>query len=174
MAESDKVKVVLDSDVIIHFIKGDCLSLLPQILPAYSFIILDVVYEKELASSHRVILQNIVGLLKTISIVCWNPGREERQEFFKLQKKFGLGESAAMAYCNYHHDVLASSNLKDILEYCNENEITYFTTMDFLYQAMYKGVMSENECDEFIAKVLARDSKLPVSKMSEFIPRLML
>ncbi len=171
MAGVEKVKVVLDSDVIIHFIKGGCLNLLPQILPTYSFIILDIVYDRELAASHRIILQNIVTHLNTISIVHWEPGREERQEFIRLQKQFGLGESAAMAYCNNHNDVLASSNLKDIVDYCDTNSITYFTTMDFLYQAMFNNIMSEQECDEFIASVVAQDSKLPVTKMSDYKPR---
>lgn len=174
MAGVEKVKVVLDSDVIIHFIKGGCLSLLPQILPTYSFIILDIVYDRELAASHRVILQNIVAQLKTISIERWEPSREERQEFIRLQRQFGLGESAAMAYCNYHNDVLASSNLKDIVDYCDTNSITYFTTMDFLYQARFKNIMSEQECDEFITNVVAQDSKLPVTRMSNYKPRLTL
>lgn len=43
-----KIKVVLDSDVIIHFIKGSSLHLLPKILPTYSFVLLDIVYDKEL------------------------------------------------------------------------------------------------------------------------------
>ena len=30
---SQQVQIVLDSDVIIHFIKGNCLSILPKILP---------------------------------------------------------------------------------------------------------------------------------------------
>jgi len=46
----------------------------------------------------------------------WEPINEERKEFFILQKKYGLGESAAMVYCKYRNDVLASSNLKDIVQ----------------------------------------------------------
>lgn len=168
------IKVILDSDVIIHFIKGECLTLLPRILPTYSFVILDMVYEKELAASHRGIIQNTVNLLKTITIEKWEPQKEERQEFIALQRKFGLGESASMVYCRYRNNVLASSNLKDIVDYCEENKITYFTTMDFLYQAMTSGVMTEGECDKFIADVTSKRSKLPVTKMSEFTPRLRL
>ncbi|HBG23874.1 MAG TPA: hypothetical protein DDX10_02160 [Rikenellaceae bacterium] len=102
MAGKKLTKVVLDSDVIIHFIKGNCLNILPKILPSYSFILLDIVY------------------------------------------------------------------------YCKENNITYFTTMDFLYQAMKSNVMTEKECDEFIAEVTSKGSKLPVTKMNEFTPRLVL
>lgn len=46
--KSEKVKILLDADVVIHFIKGGCLSLLPDILPAYQFAILDIVLDREL------------------------------------------------------------------------------------------------------------------------------
>ena len=46
--------------------------------------------------------------------------------------------------------------------------------MDFLYQAMKSNVMTEKECDEFIAEVTSKGSKLPVTKMNEFAPRLVL
>ncbi len=174
MAGGKLTKVVLDSDVIIHFIKGNCLNILPKILPSYSFILLDIVFNNELAASHKIIIDNTIQYLKTITIVEWLPEKEERQEFIALQKKYGLGESAAMAYCRFRNDILASSNLKDIVYYCKENNITYFTTMDFLYQAMKSKVMTEKECDEFIAAVTSKGSKLPVTKMNEFTPRLVL
>lgn len=97
-----------------------------------------------------------------------------RREINKSNFGFGLGESASMVYCKYRNDVLASSNLKDIVDYCEENKITYFTTMDFLYQAMVSQVMAEKECDRFIAEVTSKGSKLPVTKMSGFTPRLLL
>ncbi len=174
MGSAKLIKVILDSDVIIHFIKGNCLNLLPRILPSYSFVILDIVYENELAASHKTIIQNTVHLLKTITFEKWQPLKEEREEFFELQKKYGLGESAAMVYCKYRNDVLASSNLKDIVDYCEVNKITYFTTMDFLYQAMISKVMTEMECDAFIAEVTAKGSKLPVKRIYEFTPRIIL
>ena len=42
-----KTKVVLDADVINHFSRGGRLSLLPNILPEFQFIVLDIV-KKEL------------------------------------------------------------------------------------------------------------------------------
>lgn len=80
----------------------------------------------------------MIHLMKTISIEEWNPKKEERSEFLNLQKNFGLGESASMAYCRYRNNVLASSNLRDITNYCEKNDISYFTTMDFLYQAPHR------------------------------------
>jgi hypothetical protein len=52
------IKVILDSDVVIHFIKGGCLNVLPKILPTYAFVILDIVFERELAERHRPIVHH--------------------------------------------------------------------------------------------------------------------
>ena len=41
-----KTKIVLDADVIIHFMEADCFSLLPAIFPEYEYLILDVVYDE--------------------------------------------------------------------------------------------------------------------------------
>jgi hypothetical protein len=70
-----------------------------------------------------------------LSIEKWEPKGKARVEFMQLEKKFGIGESLAMVYCKYNHNVLASSNLKDIKKYCTDNGITYVTTMDLLHRA---------------------------------------
>lgn len=44
----NKVKIVVDADVVIHFIKGESLHLLPKIYPDYQFVILDELLNKEL------------------------------------------------------------------------------------------------------------------------------
>lgn len=44
--EHAKTKIVLDADVIIHFIEAGNFSLLPDIFPEYEYIILDVVYNE--------------------------------------------------------------------------------------------------------------------------------
>ena len=41
-----KTKIVLDADIIIHFIKGGQFSLLLDIFPEYEYLILDVVYNE--------------------------------------------------------------------------------------------------------------------------------
>ena len=41
-----KTKIVLDADVIIHFMEADRFSLLPAIFPEYEYLILDVVYHE--------------------------------------------------------------------------------------------------------------------------------
>ena len=168
----EKRKVLLDSDVIIHFVKGQCFSLLPDILPDFDFVILDVVYESELKLYLSQQIEQTIRVLRKLSILEWHYTHEEFAEFCRLQSIFGVGESACMTYCRHHNrEVLGSSNLRDIRAYFERHEIDYFTTMDFLYQAWKDGLMSEAECDAFIQRVKSQKSKLPVSRMAEFAPR---
>ena len=74
-----------------------------------------------------------------------------------------------MAYCRYNRDIIGSSNLKDIHNYCEAHKITYLTTMDFLHRALNKKILSERECDFFIHKVKYKGSKLPFDTISEYL-----
>lgn len=65
-----------------------------------------------------------------------------------------------MAVAKHTKDYIASSNLKDIKEYCNHYGIVYLTTMDILLEAYQKKILTEAECDIFIREVKTKDSKL--------------
>lgn len=75
-----------------------------------------------------------------------------------------------MVYCRDNYDVLGSSNLRDIKEYCEMNKITYLTTLDFLYYALVRKKMTEEECKLFIAEVNNKGSRLPVVDILSYIP----
>lgn len=90
------------------------------------------------------------------------------KEFAFLKKRFGIGESACMAYCKYNKDVLASSNLKDIKTYCKNNKIQYLTTMDFINSAYEQKMLDESECDYFIYNVKSKGSILPCNTIKEY------
>jgi len=169
-----RTKIVLDSDVVIHFIKGEQFPMIHQIFPEFEYVILDIVLNEELRKrevTRRYLDAYFHHFKDAIKIIEWNPNYEVASEFATLLKRFNMGESACMVFCKHHQDVIASSNLRDITEYCTENQITWLTTMDFLVQALKSKLLSEVECDEFIQKVLKGGSKLPVKCMSEFIPR---
>ena len=89
----------------------------------------------------------------------------EIREFARLTSANGLalgrGESACMVFCRYHSNVLGSSNLKDVQDYCNKYGITYLTTIDFLYYALCRGIMTKKEVEAFIQQVKAAGSRLP-------------
>lgn len=166
-----KTKIVLDSDVLIHFIKADSVTLLLDIFPEYSYIILDVVYDElKKHSETRTVIDNICRFFaERIASETFAPKGMMLREYARLQSKLGKGESACMVYCLEHQDVLGSSNLRDIKDYCAANNITYLTTLDFLYYAFIRGKMSADECNAFIATVNAKGSKLPQIDIQTYV-----
>lgn len=169
-----KTKIVLDADVIIHFIEAERFSLIFNIFPEYEYLILDIVYN-ELAKSRNTKnqLDNTLNLFaKRFSKIAFSPKGESRREFARLTSPMGLalglGESACMVYCRDNSDVLGSSNLKDIKEYCLEYQIPYLTTLDFLYYAYIRHLITKEECEEFIASVRKCGSKLPLTDITRY------
>ncbi len=74
-----------------------------------------------------------------------------------------------MVYCRYHQDVVGSSNTKDITDYCDEFGITYLTTNDFLYYAILRGLISREEADAFIKRVISLGSNPPVVNFDKYV-----
>lgn len=155
-----KTKIVLDADVIIHFSKADCLNILPHIFPTYQFVILDIVYE-ELPREIKIQVDNQINFLKSISLLALDLTSDQIQEFAILCKRLGKGESACVVYCKYNNDVVGSSNLKDIAEYCRINMITYLTTSDFLYFALKNEILTFDQVDIFVNIVRSKGSIMP-------------
>jgi predicted nucleic acid-binding protein len=167
VVKKSKQKILLDADVIIHFVKGERLLDLPKIFKEEK-VILDIVCQelmkrRDLAHFYENLIR--FGLINEIS---FKTDLSVLREYARLKKKYGDGESACMAYCKFNKDILASSNLRDIKSYCEENEIQYLTTMDFIAEALHSGLWSAADCDFFIYNVKSKGSKLPVNKISEY------
>ena len=168
MAKGGKTQIVLDADVVIHFAKGGLLSLLPTIFPNYEYVLLEAVHE-ELLSDIRTQIDNQMALLKNITLQAFAPRGEMLREYAQLRSKFGKGESACMAYCLFTHNVIGSSNLRDIREYCEAKQIVYLTTLDFLWYAWQKGLLTSAEISTFIAEVKQKGSKLPEVEIEKYV-----
>lgn len=168
MATKTEKLILLDADIISHFISGGQFGLLPSIFSNKKVILDIVAHELRAAKKFKTYIDNVIstGFIKEID---FKTDREIIIEYSKLSKTFGKGESACMAYCKFNKDVLASSNLKDISRYCKENEITYLTTMDFLAQAYKSTQLSEQECNDFIKQVKSVGSKLPVDSIKDYL-----
>ncbi|MDP4184234.1 MAG: hypothetical protein Q8862_03610 [Bacteroidota bacterium] len=170
MGTNTKKLILLDADVISHFISGGQFALLPSIF-RYSKVLLDIVANELRASKKfKNYIDNVIatGFIKEIN---FQGNKQIAIEYAKLIKTFGKGESACMAYCKFNKDILASSNLRDISKYCEDNNITYLTTMDFLIEALHANQLTEQECDIFIKNVKAVGSKLPVDKINEYLTK---
>ena len=162
-----KKKIILDADVIIHFSKGGALGWLTSIFSNKMYIP-DIVYQEALSKKYQTEIDNLFNF-KLVEELEIKKDINVFREYNLLKKKFGKGESACMAYCRYHNDVIGSSNLKDIKVYCKENKIEYLTTMDFLAEAYHTGKIDEAACDLFIYTVKLLGSKLPCSTIKEFL-----
>ena len=167
MAKGGKIQIVLDADVVIHFAKGGYLNLLPSIFPDYEYVLLETVYEE--LKSLRSQVDNQIMRLKNITLQPFAPRGEMLREYAMLRSRFGKGESACMAYCLFTHNVIGSSNLRDIRTYCQEKQITYLTTMDFLWYAWQRGLLTPAEISAFIAEVKQKGSKLPEVDIEKYV-----
>jgi predicted nucleic acid-binding protein len=167
-----KIKIVLDADVIIHFTKGGKLDMLPQILPGYKFVVLDVV-KREIPSLLLPKLLHLIEREKTITEEAFGKTSQEIKEYARLISStgpaLGRGESACMVYCRYHHNVVGSSNTKDITDYCNEYGITFLTTNDFLYYAIRRGLITVDEAHAFIKDVINKGSNPPIVDFNKYV-----
>ena len=135
---------------------------------AHDHAILSAVYEETI--SIRTQIDNQIMFLKNMTLLPFAPTGQMRLEYAKLRSKYGKGESACMAFCRFTHNVIGSSNLRDIKDYCAAQKITYLTTLDFLYYAFVRGIMTKVECNDFIRDVNANGSKLPVIDITLYSP----
>ena len=71
-------------------------------------------------------------------------------------------------------NVIGSSNLKDIKEYCQQHKLVYLTTVDFLYYAIKRNKMSINAANQFIHTVIEKGSKLPIVDFNTFLSQVAL
>jgi predicted nucleic acid-binding protein len=163
-------KILVDADVISHFISGGKILDINQIF-SYQVVILDKVYEElEKYVAKKTQIDNLINL--SILEIYNFPESDIhiKKEFFYIKNKLfkGEGEAACMAVARYTKDIIASSNLSDIKGYCNTHQIIYLTTMDFLCEALNQNIFSLQDCNDFIRDVLAAGSKLPVKKMEDY------
>lgn len=162
------VNILLDSDVIIHFVKGDRISALIELFPRRMMMLDRVDEELRKNNTVNVILENMIKL-KSLSIVPF-PSKDINvlKEYAQLVKTKGKGESACLAYCRHHPHIIASSNLTDIRGYCEQHQVAYLTTMDILCIALHRNILTETECNDFIQKVRSSNSKLPNMKIAQY------
>lgn len=111
-------KILLDADVIIHFIKGCQLLILHKVFPN-ELCILDEVFHEVFKGKLKQQVENLFNF-RMVSELKTPTDMNFKSEIAHIQKKYnaGLGESICMAYCKLNKDILASSNLSDIKKYC--------------------------------------------------------
>ncbi len=162
--------ILVDADVVSHFITGGQILLLPEIFP-FKIKMIDIVYQELCAFKKR--KSEVDNLLNQSNIELMGFPQDD----IRIQKEYawiksmrfrGDGESACMAVARFSKDIIASCNLKDIADYCKMHGIKYLTTMDFLCEALSQNKLSMDECNLFITRVINAGSKLPVTTMQDY------
>ncbi|MCH7400343.1 hypothetical protein ACFOUP_07625 [Belliella kenyensis] len=169
MKKYEKI-IIIDADVISHFITGGQILLLPKIFP-YPIKVLDKVYgEISRMPRRKTEVDNLINFNLLELIPFPENDFQVKKEYLHIKKFMfkGDGEAACLAVVRYSQNILASSNLKDIANYCKMHQITYLSTMDFLCKAVEEKLITESDCNEFIQKVLKAGSRLPVKRWGEF------
>lgn len=163
-------KILIDSDVIRHFLRGNQVGMLKKIFPNNLYILKNV--KDEICRSKK-IRPHVLKLIKngTLKSMPFPSNPNCIREFADLIKKFGEGEAACMAVARHTKDIIASNNLNDIKKYCEVHQISYLTTMDILYIAYERKIMNESQIDEFLYYNWsgANPSKIPFDTLAEFI-----
>lgn len=160
--------ILVDCDVLSHFIKGGHILLLPQIYQEPMRVLEQVETEFRRYKSKEQEINLFFSAYAGILMPFPNHDLNIQTEYLQLRSRMGAGESACLAVAKYTKDIVASSNIKDIQDYCNKNQITYYTTMDFLCEALRTKKLSQQQCDDFISKVLKAGSRLPVTSMDMY------
>ena len=165
--QEDEPKILLDADVVIHFIKAGYQLKLIAIFPN-RFVMLDKVKAELLKrKSESLGIENFLSWCK-IPVEAMPKDIEILREYAHLKKLRGDGESACMAVARFRNEYIASSNISDIKAYCTTHSIKYYTTMDLLVAALENAIMTEEECNGFIKEVKAKGSKLPTNTIAEY------
>jgi predicted nucleic acid-binding protein len=173
--KSNGKKILIDADVVSHFITGGAIYILPKIFPFPLFILDKVYQELERYRKKKVEVENLLNQ-RILTILPFPEDNEAiRKEFLYLKNKEfkGAGESACMAMARHTEDIIGSSNLKDIAEYCKRHNIIYLTTLDFVDCAFQNEKMDEAQANEFIQKLHKAGHKIPVKiqKIEDIKPR---
>lgn len=179
MEKTDQPKIILvDCDVISHFITNNCLDDLPKILAPHHCTILDYVYyEATRQLLRKAFVDKLIKNGDFILMAFPSADLAIKEEFAKIKSYnylIGDGERACMAVAKHNKNIIASSNFKDIVPYCDKHGIFYLGTLDILSIAVTKGIYDETQCDRFIQDAIKfNKARFPgsVTQMKFYIPK---
>lgn len=159
--------IYIDCDVLVHFIKGERLFDLVNKFQ-YKIVICDVV-KTEICQRKR--SKEIIETFlkeKNVTEINLADNFEALKEYAGLIKTKGRGEAACLALGKINKKQIFSSNKTDIDEYCRDNKMEAFGTMDILLNALYDREYTPEECNTFIKKVKEKGSRLPCNTIEQY------
>lgn len=84
-------------------------------------------------------------------------------------KIIGRGEAAAISLTKENNGILASNNLRDIMDYVEEFQLMHLTTGDIMKQALEKGYITEAQGNAIWQNMLKRKRSLGYRTFSDYL-----
>ncbi len=89
----------------------------------------------------------------------------------KGYKIIGDGEAAAIALAKENDGIIASNNLRDIVQYISKYNLKHITTGDILVKALRCGIITESEGNMIWKSMIAKQRKLGAATFSDYLCR---
>lgn len=122
--KNNSIQILIDADVITHFVDWGRLNDLPSIFPNRIVFVDKVLEELYSFRQYKVQVFNFMERNNFEKIELDN-NIEFIVEYAKLIKFVGKGEAACMAIAKIENKYIASSNLKDIKDYCDKTGLKF-------------------------------------------------
>lgn len=172
-------KLFFDTDCLSAFLWVDEQAILPMLYPG-RIVIPEPVYD-ELSKPQISHLKKRIDVLKAkgqVKIIQIQHGKPEYELYMKMINSpergrtiIGKGEASVLALAMENAGIVASNNLRDILQYINEFGLTYITTGDILVEAYEKSLITESQGNIIWASMLEKRRKLGSASFSEYLKK---
>lgn len=171
--------ILLDADILSHFMASGREDLLPSIFQGHILMLVDQVYQE---ASHvpgepgrKAALDRWMNTHSVFRLAFPSDlSLDVVDEYFRLKAEhpcLGKGERACLSIARYYHDVIASSNFRDVAAYCNIHEIEYLGMLDILWIGIRNGSLTEAEADVIIDMAIQKDNaRFPVRYIRDYLP----
>lgn len=169
--------IFFDTDCISAFLWVNGQSLLPLLYPGRIVIPMQVYVE--LSNPTTPHLKNRVDFLiksDSVKIKSISLNSEAYKLYYKLtvspdqgKKVIGSGEAASIALAKEYNGIVASNNLRDIIQYVNEYNLKVLTTADILVEAFERKFITENQGNQIWNNMLSKLRKLGAATFSDYI-----
>ena len=170
-------KLFFDTDCLSAFLWVDEQAILPQLYPG-RIVIPEPVYQ-ELSRPQVSHLKRRIDILvknKQVRIIPIEYSQHSYLMYLQMisspekgKKIIGKGEASALALAFENDGIVASNNLKDIIQYIDDYNLLYMTTGDILIEAYAKGIITEDEGNKIWSDMLNRRRKLGAYSFSEYL-----
>lgn len=172
-------KLFFDTDCISAFLWVDEQAILPKLYPG-RIVIPEPVYD-ELSNPRIPHLKQRIDEMKSkgqVRIVSVQHGVPEYDSYMRMTNSpgkgktiIGKGEASVLVLAKENDGIVASNNLRDIMQYIKEFGLEYVTTGDIMVEAYEKSLITEAQGNSIWDSMLAKRRKLGADSFFDYLEK---